>query len=117
MPAVGTFASFWNFYSSPQLLSTLAVDTSSNTIRSLDTSAGSFLRDQRTGVQDFTRPETLFINTPRNGYATRVGATVVASNNTSVTVSEFTSLPLRGMGMSALVLPTSKLFLFAVNQP
>lgn len=51
-------------------------------------------------------PETIQLNSPRSGYNFR--AATVANTNTggTVNVSEFTSLGLRGMGMSALWLPT-----------
>jgi hypothetical protein len=117
LPTVGAATASWNFYAGAQLLSTQAVDTASNTIRTVDSAAGSFLRDQSTGGQDFTRPETLFINNPRDGFNFRVGGPVTTSINTSVTVGEFTALPLRGMGLSAVVLPTNKLFLLSVTQP
>lgn len=64
-----------------------------------------------------TRPESLFANNPRNGCNFRVGGTVVNSAGAPVTVSEFTALPMRGMGLSAAVLPTRKLFLTSVTQP
>jgi hypothetical protein len=117
MPTVGAATASWNFYAGPLMTSTQIVDVSSNVIASVDATAGSFLRNQIVGTGTVTRPETLFINNPRNGYNFRVGGAVVNSAGATVNVSEFTSLPLRGMGLAAVVLPTSKLFLLSVTQP
>lgn len=117
LPTVGAVTASWNFYGSAALTSTLVVDTSTNTISSVDTAAGSFLRQQNLSGQNFTRPETLFINNPRNGYNFRVGGTVTTSTGTTVNVNEFTALTLRGMGASVLVQPAPKLFLVSVVQP
>lgn len=43
--------------------------------------------------------------------------TATAGDGTMVTIREFTSLGLRGMGMSALLLPALKRFQFSVTQP
>jgi hypothetical protein len=50
--------------------------------------------------------ETLQVNTPRSGYNFRAATTATNSSGGTVNVSEFTALPLRGMGMSALWLPS-----------
>ena len=117
LPAVGATTASWNLYANAQLTSTLAVDTSSNVISSVDATAGSLLRQQTLSGQNFSRPETLFINNPRNGYNFRVGGPVTTSIGTTVNVNEFTSLSMRGMGFSPLVQPGTKLFLFSATQP
>jgi hypothetical protein len=117
LPVVAATSTSWNLYANAQLASTLAIDTSSNVINSVDAAAGSWQRTQSLSTQNFTRPETLFINNPRNGYILRQGGQVLSSIGTTVTVNEFTGLGLRGTGLTPLVQPGTRLFLLSVAQP
>ncbi len=90
---------------------------SSNVINSVDTTNNSWQRTQTLSTLTYTRPETLFINNPRNGYTLRQCGQVQSSIGTTVTVNEFTALGLRGSGLTALVQPGPRLFLLSVAQP
>lgn len=88
------------------------------TIVSLNSTAGSYLRTSKTigGTDD--HPQTLTINGPRNGYATRTAATGVSTNSGgTVNVSEFTALGMRGLGLAAVVIPANKSFVLSVDLP
>ncbi len=102
LPAVGRESSFWNI-SQNNNYTAGAITDGFNTVRSVDATANSFLRDSviniGTGV---TRPETLRINNPRDGYSQRVAETVTASDGSSSAVSPFIALGLRGTGISAV---------------
>jgi len=107
LPAIGDLSLGWQialvanlqapFYTSPAAISQFR-----STVTSLDAAAG---RYERSAVLDFTsnatRPETLAINSPRDGYLRRLPGTVTASNGSTSTLSEWAGLPLRGMGMTA----------------
>ena len=91
---------------------------SQQTTVSVDTGAGSFVRTAKNigGTND--HPQTLTINSPRNGYSFRAAATgVPAADGTTVNVSEFTALGLRGMGMAPVVVPAAKFLVLSVDLP
>ena len=118
LPTVGTMTTRWNLSMGNQLgANTLGV--SSDTILAVDAAAGSWLRNQRSvgGTNDSPHPETLFANNPRPGYTFRAPGTGIAEDGSTATFSEFTAIGLSGMGMSALLLPSLKWFMFSVNQP
>jgi hypothetical protein len=119
LPTVGTASTSWNDYLGASLTQPVPIDVTANTIQSVDTVAQSWVRLHRTvGVNAADHPETLLANNPRNGYNLRVAATgVMASDGSTVTVREFTALPLRGMGVSALILPSQKWFDLSATQP
>ena len=121
LPTVGTVSTGWNVAATNNL-SALDITDYENTITSVDPTASTF---KRNNVFDFashaTAPENLSTNAvrtvARNGYGWRKPETVTGSTGTSRTVSEFISLPLRGMGMTALVLPGSGVFVYSVAKP
>jgi hypothetical protein len=91
---------------------------SQQTIVSQNTVAGSIVRTAKLigGTND--HPQTVTINSPRNGYNFRTPATAVpAIDGTLQNVLEFTSMPLRGMGMVPLVLPAINILLLSVDLP
>ena len=47
----------------------------------------------------------------------RAAATTTAVGGTPVEIREFDTLVLRGMGFSAVVIPSNKTLVFSVNQP
>lgn len=117
-PPVGRVSTSWNLTLNAQLLATAALSESSNTIASVDSTAGSWVRTQHSASGTaFDYPETLFANNPRAGFTYRPAATSTAANGTSVNVREFNVLSLRGMGLSPLVIPSTKSFIVSVNQP
>ncbi|OYU72063.1 MAG: hypothetical protein CFE45_41210, partial [Burkholderiales bacterium PBB5] len=89
-----------------------------NTIRSVDTTANSFLRDAVTNfTTGVTRPERFRINQPRDGYSRRTGEVVTDSAGNASTVVDFVSLGLRGTGITAVaILPNNQLVL-SVSKP
>ena len=94
------------------------IGISSNTIQSVDTAAGSWVRQQHSADgAAFDYSETLFANNPRDGYTFRPAAETTAVGGTPVQVREFDTLVLRGMGFSAVVIPSNRSFVLSVNQP
>ncbi len=95
-----------------------AITDSSNTVISVNAASNSFVRSNiinfGTGV---TRQETLAINSPRDGYSTRRGETVTASDGSTSTVPEFIALGLRGTGLSAVAFPGSNQLNVSVVKP
>jgi len=118
LPTIGASKSGWNLYLSSALTMTSPVTEVSNIVVSVDTTAGTWLRNQSSGATlANTHPETFSLNTPRNGYNFRAGGTALAVDGTTANVSEITALSMRGMGFSPLLIPASKLFMFSVDQP
>ena len=66
---------------------------------------------------DLDYSETLFANNPRDGFTYRPAATTTTVGGAPVQVREFDTLGLRGMGFSAVVIPSNKSFILSVNQP
>lgn len=117
LPDVGTLGANWNLSLDNQNLATPAFSEVTSKVDSVNVAAGSFTRTQSTvGFQD-THSETLMINNPRDGYLFRGAATAPGPNGTTVNVREFTGLPLRGMGMTVLSLPSLNQYLFSVAKP
>jgi hypothetical protein len=88
-----------------------------NRIDSTDAATGTYVRTQTTIGANDAHPETLTINSPRDGYLFRPAATAPAADGSTVNVREFTALGLRGMGMSVLTLPSLGWYMFSVAQP
>ncbi len=113
--AVGFSSSSWNFYSNANLRVPGAVDSTSYVVSSVDAAAGVFVRAQT--ATGYTRPETIHINNPRQGYNHRVAETVQTTDGASSNVVEWTALTMRGMGVTALVIPGSKVFDISAGKP
>ena len=102
LPEDGRVAEYWNITQNNNYTASSITD-GKNTVRTLNAAAGSFLRDnQINAITGVTRPETLKINNPRDGYSARVAETVTASDGSSSTVGAFIALGLRGTGISAV---------------
>ena len=100
------------------MTSAAPIGISSNTILSVDTAAGSWVRQQHSADgAAFDYPETLFANNPRDGYTFRPAAMTTAVGGTPVQVREFDTLALRGMGFAAVVVPSTRSLILSVNQP
>lgn len=116
LPAEGRVAEYWNITQNNNYTAG-SITEGKNTVRTLNAAAGSFLRDSQinasTGV---TRPETLKINTPRDGYSERVGETVTASDGSASTVGTFIALGLRGTGISAVGIPGNNTLALSINK-
>ncbi|MFT3818667.1 MAG: hypothetical protein QM750_13675 [Rubrivivax sp.] len=116
-PTVGGGSTSWNVTIARSGLAPNAVSASSNTTLSVDTAAGSYLRQAGTVGQNTMHPETVMINSPRDGYNNRLAATVTNSAGASENVSEWTLLTLRGIGMTPLILPAGRTLVLSVTQP
>jgi hypothetical protein len=116
LPAVGRVSTFWNITQNNDYTAS-AITVGTNTVRSVDSAAGSFVRDNQvnaaTGV---TRPETLRVNAPRSGFSARLGETVTASDGSSSAVGRFVALSLRGTGITSVGFPGNNTLVLSVNQ-
>ena len=109
MPPVGRVRQSNNMFLGSAYTAPAAISLSKFTVTSVDTAAGTYSRaavlNFTTGV---TRPETIQINSLRSGYAHRLGpVTVMNSDGSFSSTSEFISVTMRGMDMSVLALPAS----------
>ncbi|MCX7275324.1 MAG: hypothetical protein NTV19_19710 [Burkholderiales bacterium] len=107
LPAIGALSQGWGISlvpntQPPEYTSPGAITQYKSTVTSLDATAA---RYARSAVFDFpnnlTRTETIAINFPRDGYLRRLPGTVIASNGTTSSVTEWVGLTLRGMGLTA----------------
>ena len=117
LPTVGATATSWGTNLANQLASPSAVDATSITVVSVDSAAQIYLRTQQTVGTTNAHPDTVFVNSPRNGYNFRAAGTAIAVDGSTVNVSEFTALGLPGMGFTPLLLPGPKWFDFSTRQP
>lgn len=102
LPTAGSRTASWGLWVDPSMVSANARSLSDFTNGAGDAATGSFTRVSNIDGH----AETLFINNPHAGMSFRAEGTATATNGASVVVREFASLPLRGMGVSALSLPT-----------
>lgn len=117
LPTVGDTKTTWNLQLDNLLVSPTVVSANSNTVVSVDSAAGSWVRSLKNAGSTVTHPETFFANNPRNGYSFRAAGSALASDGTTATISEVTALNLNGMGLTATLIPSSKHFQFSVTQP
>jgi hypothetical protein len=117
LPTVGTVAGNWNLSLDNQLLGNPALGEVTNHIDTVDAALGRYTRTQATVGANDAHSESLAINTPRDGYLFRAAATAPAADGSTATIREFTGLGLRGMGMTALTLPSLGWYMFSVAQP
>lgn len=107
LPTVTTdFQTHWNLIVSPQGVTSPLEETSVR-IDALPSSS-TFLRTTKTPTTA-ERQETITINSPHTGYQHRPRAGTPS-------YSEWTLMPLRGMGFSALALTETNRFMFSVAQ-
>lgn len=117
-PVVGRVSTTWDVRYTNQWQATPTVSESTNTVQGVDATAGSFVRLAKTVDGTDEHLETVLLNSPRDGYNFRAATTVLGTDGTtSVPVSEWTNLGLRGMGLNALLRPAQKQFMFSVQQP
>ena len=117
-PAVGRVTTTWDLRYTNALLATPSLTESTNTVQSVDASGASYTRLAKTVGGTDEHVETVQLDDPRSGYNFRAAATVTGTDGTTVVnVSEWTTLPVRGMGLNALLRPAQKQFMFSVQQP
>lgn len=111
--SVGVRQLFWGLWTNLSLLSTAAVSTSDFTVTASDATGWT-----RVAASD-GHSETITTNSPRNGWVSRPEGYAPIAGGGTVLVRGFNGLVLRGMGMSALHLPTlgGGAYFFSVTQP
>lgn len=117
LPSMGDVKASWSLGLDEQMLSTGAVSADTHTIVSVDATAGSWVRKQKTIGGTDEHLQTWFLNNPRNGYSYRAAGSALASDGTTVNINQTTSMGLRGMGITAVLNQTKKRFQFSVEQP
>lgn len=117
LPAVGRVTENMSITQNNNYTASGASD-SKNTVRSVDATANSFLRDaviyQNGIATSVTQPETFRLANPRDGYSLRLGETVVASDGSSRQVTSFITLGLRGTGITAVGFPATNTLALSV---
>lgn len=121
LPAVGDVSAGWQFNivpsgtSAASFTAPAAVNPYRSTVESVDGTQQSYLRQSVIdNTNNVTRPETVVLNSPREGFARRLPASgVLRSDGALSNVSEWVSLPLRGMGFSALGIVSSNQLWFS----
>ena len=118
LPAVGSVNRTWNLTVTPQYTSPFALSSSESTTVS---HAGDGMSYVRNAVVDFstgvTRPETVQINTPREGFFHRVPQTVTTSSGGSSVVGEWVALQLRGIGITPVGIVSNNQLVLSVVKP
>ena len=117
LPAIGTLYTSWGVWMGSQLTAGNTVGEYESTIVSVDATAGSFVRKTHNPGTTNDHLETLLANNPGNGYTYRVPASAPADDGTTATVTDFSSLSLRGMGMFVLLLESQKTYFVSVDKP
>jgi hypothetical protein len=122
MPSLGGISQGWLIglvpnATPPYYTAPAAIGPFKSTVSALDAANQRF---ERLAVTDFTtnvtRPETVVLNDPRDGYTHRLPASVVDSSGATVNVSEWVALQLRGMGLAPVgVVSNNKLVLSATQ--
>lgn len=123
LPAVGDVSQGWQFNIAPSGTATAsftapaAVNAYKSTVASVDSTQQRYVRQSVIdGTDNVTRPETVVLNSPRDGFARRLAAShVLRSDGATSTVNEWISLPLRGMGFSALGMVNSQQMWWSVT--
>ncbi len=122
MPAVGDVSQGWQIglvpnATPPYYTAPAAISQFKNTVSALDAANQRF---ERQAVSDFaanvTRPETVAINAPRDGYTHRLPASVVDSSGATVQVGEWFALTLRGMGLTPVGVVSNNNLVLAAAQ-
>ena len=118
LPTVGDVSRSLNYTLARDFTAPSAVNDSENTIASLAADGLSFMR---TSVINFatgaTRPETVQINVPLDGFARRVPETVTTSTGATQNVSEWIALTLRGTGITPVAFPATQQLVLSVVKP
>ena len=115
---IGTVTRSWDLTLTSAYVVPFALGNSENTTVSHAADGQSWSRN---AIIDFnsgaTRPETVQINVPMEGFIRRVPGTVTASNGAPSNVREWIGLTLNGIGITALGVPVSQELLLSVVKP
>ncbi|HSM21337.1 MAG TPA: hypothetical protein VK876_03910 [Rubrivivax sp.] len=118
LPPVGRLSRSWNFTVTPQYTVPFALSVSENTTVSHAEDGSSWRRD---AVIDFaagtTRPETVRIDMPFEGFIHRLAETVTTSSGGSSNVPAWIGLSLRGIGVTPVGLPDNQRLILSVGMP
>lgn len=118
LPPMGRVSRSWNFTIAPDYTAPLAPSVSENTVVSHADDGSLWRRD---AVLDFaagiTRPESVQINLPLEGFIHRVAETVATSDGGSSSVSGWIGLGLRGIGIAPVGLPDNQRLILSVTVP
>lgn len=117
LPEVGVATTSWALDMVASLTSASSTYERASVVTSVNQTAGSYGRTQKTPGTNNDHPETLFVNNPRPGFLFRDAGTSTAVDGSLQTINKFTALRTQGMGFSPLLLPGLKLFEFSVAQP
>ena len=107
LPAVGPVTTNWNVDLRVTGLASDPLYYRTHTVASVNTTAGSLVRNTSNDAGTVTVPQTLEYNKARNGYLHRPAATTAASDGSAATVREIWALPLRGFGMTVVYVPAT----------
>ena len=107
LPAVGNVTANWNVDLRVSGLAADALYYRTNTVASVNTGAGTLVRNTANDASTVTAPQTLNFNQARSGYFYRPAASVTASNGSTATVRELWAMPLRGFGLTPYYLPAT----------
>jgi len=110
LPAVGAVSRRWS-------VGLGGISEGQETIASVDTAAGSFVRTWQNIGANNAHPETIFVNNPRDGYNFRPAGSATAADGSTATWNAWTSLSLHGMGVNPFIVPATKQMLFGVLEP
>jgi hypothetical protein len=105
LPAVGTVTANWNVDVRVTGLASDPLYYRTHTVASVNSTAGTLVRNTAADGSTVTAPQTLEYNKARDGYLHRVAATATASDGSLVNVREFWALPMRGFGLTGVYLP------------
>jgi hypothetical protein len=107
LPAVGAESAGWNLELRVTGTSPGVLVESTSKVVSVDSSAGTLVRNSGRVGSTVTTPQTLEYNKPGQGWFFRPAATPQASDGTVASVRQAWFLPLRGMGLTAYHLPAT----------
>ena len=115
LPTLGRIQEMWNVTLTSAYTAPSAISVSRSTVASIDAAAGSYVRNAvQNSTTGATRPETLVINNPREGYLHRLAATVTRSDGLTSNVGEFVALPMRGMDLTPVAIPSTNQLILSV---
>ena len=107
LPAVGAVTASWSVDVRVTGLAADPLYYRTHTVVSVNSTAGTLVRNTANDGSTVTVPQTLEYNKARNGYLHRLPATTAASNGSAATVRELWALPLRGFGLTTYYVPAT----------
>lgn len=116
LPTTGSRIASWNLDMKPDLTSSGELYETVNTVTAVDAATARWTRSHVTVGSPRWRVETMHADQPRPGYIHRAAGTSTDGGR-STTISEFTTMPLQGMGMSAGILPALRVFELTADAP